>query len=386
VRGDAALGERLARAMRIPRAFDPRSLTHGFHAWPARMHPAVARALVALAPPGRVVDPFMGGGTVIVEALLGGREAHGADINPVALEVAWARTRILTPTNLAALTRGAAELTERARAIRGARRVPDEVFRAEGEWFDPPALAEVWSLAQALREGPRDDLGRMLRACLSSLLVKASRQVSDSVPRRDVDHGWVPAGRVEAWFEARVEEHARNLAALRDAAPAGAPRPDLALADARRPSPGVGDVGALISSPPYPGVYDYVAHHERRYAILELDPGSARRAEIGPRREVRERGPRAAADLYVADMANVLRGWRERLRPDGIALLILGDGQSAQGAIPVLPLIERVARSTDMVVRAAVSQTRPVFGPGDARPRGHKEEHLVALVRAEGAA
>jgi hypothetical protein len=85
----------LEDAVRPAEGDDGRGLTHGFHAWSARMHPHTAGRLIAgLAAPGAVVDPFMGGGTVVVEALCAGRPAHGADINPIALEVAWARTRL----------------------------------------------------------------------------------------------------------------------------------------------------------------------------------------------------------------------------------------------------------------------------------------------------
>ena len=57
---------------------DPaRPHVHGFHAWPARMHPMTARALIERfsAPGGKVLDPFAGSGTVAIEAMLAGQKS-----------------------------------------------------------------------------------------------------------------------------------------------------------------------------------------------------------------------------------------------------------------------------------------------------------------------
>ncbi len=74
-------------------------LTHGFYHYPARFSPAVARAAIQLfsRKDDWVLDPFMGGGTAIIEALALGRRAIGVDINPLAHFVADVRTTPLSP-------------------------------------------------------------------------------------------------------------------------------------------------------------------------------------------------------------------------------------------------------------------------------------------------
>lgn len=385
--GDPAVAKALASAARPPGKADPRALTHGFHAWPARMHPFTAGALIDEGPPGVVADPFMGGGTVVVEALVAGRAVVAADVNPVALEVAWARTRRWSGERRAALVARAHLAVEAARRFRHGKRVDDAIWKTESEWFDPPALAEAWSLAEVLghTEGPDADLDRMLRVCLSSVLVKASKQVSDSVPVKDAEHAWTPARRVEDWFVAKAEEHAGALAALYRAIRAEGP-PRLLLADARRPPDDVGPVAHVVTSPPYPGVYDYAAHHERRYALLGLDAGLARSAEVGARRSVRVVGRADAERHYVNDIAAFLAAWGRHLEPRGRVTLVVGDGQAPDGPIPTLPLIAAAAREAGFGVLASVSQPRPAFGPGRGkRPPGGrdgKEEHVIALTPA----
>ena len=86
--GDPTLAAAMAAAVsasgRVERA------THGFHTYPAGMHPDCAAAVIQ-ACAGDVHDPFCGGGTVLVEAALAGRGASGTDLSPIALLVASAR-------------------------------------------------------------------------------------------------------------------------------------------------------------------------------------------------------------------------------------------------------------------------------------------------------
>ncbi|HXX93147.1 MAG TPA: hypothetical protein VEN81_05905, partial [Planctomycetota bacterium] len=53
-------------------AVDPEArlpFTHGFHAYPARMHPETARRALEAFPGGRILDPFVGSGTTALEAV-----------------------------------------------------------------------------------------------------------------------------------------------------------------------------------------------------------------------------------------------------------------------------------------------------------------------------
>ena len=72
-----------------------RGLTHDFYRYPPRFSPAFARAAIeAFTRPGdMVLDPFVGAGTTLVEALALGRDAIGIDISQLAEFVATAKTR-----------------------------------------------------------------------------------------------------------------------------------------------------------------------------------------------------------------------------------------------------------------------------------------------------
>jgi hypothetical protein len=73
-------------------------LTHAFYRYPARFSPQFARAAIAeYTEPGDLVfDPFMGGGTTLVEAKVAGRRSIGSDISELAVFVSKVKT---TPLN-----------------------------------------------------------------------------------------------------------------------------------------------------------------------------------------------------------------------------------------------------------------------------------------------
>ena len=87
-------------------------LTHNFYRYPARMSPDLARYVIEefTSPGEMVLDPFMGGGTTIVESLALGRRAIGIDINPVAHFVTRVKTTPLLRKDRERIARWASEL------------------------------------------------------------------------------------------------------------------------------------------------------------------------------------------------------------------------------------------------------------------------------------
>ena len=69
--------------------------THSLHTYVAAINPPLARTMLEhYVPEGEtVLDPFCGGGGVLVEAVLSGRRAIGCDINPLAVLLSKVKTR-----------------------------------------------------------------------------------------------------------------------------------------------------------------------------------------------------------------------------------------------------------------------------------------------------
>ncbi|OGO20141.1 MAG: hypothetical protein A2144_12230 [Chloroflexi bacterium RBG_16_50_9] len=86
-------------------------LTHNFYRYPARFNPELARQLISefSLPGDYVLDPFIGGGTTIVEALAAGRRSLGVDINDLACFVTQVKTTPLSDRDADELLRPGAD-------------------------------------------------------------------------------------------------------------------------------------------------------------------------------------------------------------------------------------------------------------------------------------
>ncbi|MGB2808423.1 MAG: DNA methyltransferase [Sedimentisphaerales bacterium] len=73
-------------------------LTHNFYRYPARFSPTFASTAIKLFSKhgDTVLDPYMGGGTTIVEAIVAGRQAIGTDLNSLSVFLTKVKTTKLT--------------------------------------------------------------------------------------------------------------------------------------------------------------------------------------------------------------------------------------------------------------------------------------------------
>ncbi len=76
-----------------------RGLTHTFYRYPARFSPDFAHAVIQqyTSPGDIVLDPFVGGGTSVVESLANGRIAVGVDVSSLACFLTEVKTTPLAP-------------------------------------------------------------------------------------------------------------------------------------------------------------------------------------------------------------------------------------------------------------------------------------------------
>ena len=374
------------------------SLTHPVHTYPARMDPATARALLELVcEPGRtVLDPFCGGGTVLVEARYLGARAMGVDINPLA--VAIARAKVWTPA--AARRR---ELLEAARSISAAALAEGKAARraghserphrgprgtagaardrAIGEWFAPHVRREVEFLAGAVDDvRDRDgELGDALTVLLSSILYKVSKRTSDTDPRPAKRN--VARGAAARLFRGRAE---LLCAGLDELASVRGPRAEVRVGDARK----LGEVGvdrasvdAVVTSPPYAGTYDYADQHQLRLDFFGMSDASFRSGEVGARRQFHGDRDRALA-TWQRDLSAALMQMARALRPGGRACLLLGDSLAGGSGVYADDTLA-AAIPEDLSVVAWASQERPAFGAAERRAFAErpKREHGFLLER-----
>jgi DNA modification methylase len=358
---------------------EARSLTHGFHAYAARLHPSLVRAAIERhsRPGERVLDPFCGSGTVLIEAFARGRLARGLDASPLAVELARARTTTLGAAGREQLVELARAIATEAGELARTRKKPElpAWSRAERERFAPHVLLELLTLRQLVLRAPTDDEGvaRALRLCFSSLLGKFTITREEKRLAR---------GMASRLLADRSRELAEGLELLERAAPPGTPTPTIEVGDALRASSiRSGSADLVMTSPPYAGTYDYADLHEVRFRWLGLPIAKFRQMQIGGRTyDTLGTNPRAWTEARIMWLKEIARV----LRPTGRALLVVGDGIVGHDPEDARGEIERAARQVGLVLRAWASELRPAPDRHVAAVFGDRarHEHLLLLTRA----
>ncbi len=397
--GDESISEKLAHALDVAPTSEAdapdRAHVHGFHAYPARAHPVTARRLVeAFAPArGTVLDPFCGSGTVLVEAMLAGRDAIGVDLNPLAVMLARAKTYPRKPAAMEALVEAAKKAAEvattRRKAKSGAsRRLPQE----DVSMYAPHVLLELDGLRAGIEKAPpeaRPDLQLVLSSILVKLAAKRGDTSDEPMEKR------VSAGYPARLFVRKTEELVTRFAdfarAIADL-PGEKPRARVLLDDAtalRKIEDA--SIDCVITSPPYVATYDYLAHHDLRIRWLGLDARKLAQAELGARRRYERLAPRDARLEWEKELARFFAALVRVTKRGAPIVLLIADSATSRGprgeppeAIRAEDVVGAVAeRGKKLEPLARASQARPHFHAPTAsafrdRPRA---EHLLYLRR-----
>jgi len=330
---------------------------------------------------GRVLDPFCGSGTVLVEAMALGRASYGVDASPLAVMIAGVRSTTLGGEGRQRLVEAAAAIAEESGERARKRRRPEvpSWARREIARFHAHVLFELLGLRELVMALPDDDVGRALRLCLSSILVKFMK-AGPAAPR-DGSAKRIARGVPSRMLADRAVELARGLAALEQRTPAGTPTPDVREGDARALPFADGAAALVLSSPPYAGTYDYAAIHDARFLWLGLSDKRFRRVQLGAR--AREMGD-VGGDAWHSEQARFMAEIARVLRPGGRALLIVGDGVVDGRAENAPDGVAAAGAPVGLAPVARASQARPLHDRRlaeifAAHPR---REHLLLLQKA----
>ena len=283
---------------------------HRLHPYLGKFIPQLVETLLDRHVPagGRVLDPFAGSGTTLVQALESGYDATGVDIAGFNALLVRVKTR---PYNLDALRRDLLWAHAEAEAFEPKGRYPREASAYVRAWYAPTAAEEL------LHFRSLDRPGRARPTCCASCsharpARPGARPISTSSSRASRSSS--PTGASSTGASAGRSRRARRFllrytldtldrietfaAARADGRIARMLHGDARAIDLEGPYDGV------VTSPPYPGLIDY--HEQHRYAYELLGVDERRDLELG--RPARGTG-RAAIEEYVDGVAD---GARER--------------------------------------------------------------------------
>jgi hypothetical protein len=292
---------------------------HRLHPYLGKFVPQLVEALLEryVRPGGRVLDPFAGSGTTLVQALESGYDAVGVDI------AAFNALLISVKTHEYELETLAADVREVGGRLGASDEAPTGFVR---DWFAPQAAAELLHFRSLLPEYASHDVLRVVlaRAARSARLTTHFDLDFPRAPQlgeywchkhRRTCRPVESAGKFLTRYLADTAARIEAFAAVRDARRAAI----VLHGDARELELG-GPYDGVVTSPPYPGLIDYHEQHRYAYELLGLD--DRRERELG----AAARGTsKAAIEEYVTGIAAVLARSKAALRRGAPVCIVVND-------------------------------------------------------------
>ncbi len=292
---------------------------HRLHPYLGKFIPQLVEALLAryVRLGGRVLDPFAGSGTTLVQALESGYDAVGVDVAAFNCLLTRVKTARYDAFRLEKELRNAESRRGRSR-----RRTRGYV----ADWYAPRAAAELLRFRDLLEEYEHADVLRVVlaRAARSARLTTHFDLEFPRAPQREpywchkhrrtcrpVEEADKFLGRYLLDTLDRLKEFQRVRVRGRVA--------EILHGDAREVTL-AGRFDAILTSPPYPGLIDYHEQHRYAYELLGLDDHRARELGAAARGTSRE-----AVGDYVTGISQVLRRCAESLGPAAPVIVVVND-------------------------------------------------------------
>ncbi|MDI1362699.1 DNA methyltransferase [Methylotenera sp.] len=162
---------------------DPKYVTHGLHPYKGKFYPQLAKGLINqldLPYGAKILDPFCGSGTTLLEGHLNGFETFGCDLNPLAAKIARAKSLILE-VDPDVLTEVVSTILETITNVPIS--LSDELDQFEAEnldeinrWFAKPVAKKINWLLKIIRSGSGGIVRDFLEVVLSSIIREVSHQ------------------------------------------------------------------------------------------------------------------------------------------------------------------------------------------------------------------
>lgn len=356
--------------------------SHQFHSFPAKYPPQLPRKFIdVLTEPGAtILDPMMGSGTTLVEALLAKRKPIGFDTDPLAVRIAKAKTMRLDKSKV--LETGNAILNKIYQRPLDQRNRLREEYHSNWDsntskfvdyWFHSETQGDLCALMDEIRQIPDESLMTFFEVVFSAIIITKSGGVSLAL---DLAHTRPHRAKIMydnngdcLWGKERLKQpdarlpflskklrfafdefsnrFQRNFANLPDLKP-DHPIPDVQYGNAKNLPLPDNSIDLIVTSPPYASnAIDYMRAHKFSliwlgFSVNELAQRRSRtiggestagmkfeklppisRHVVG---QLEECDPKKGRVLhrYYSEMTQTLREMYRLLKPGKVAILVVG--------------------------------------------------------------
>lgn len=382
---------------------------HGLMQYPAMMVPQMVRALleeIKQAEPTleRVLDPFVGSGTVLTEAMLAGYKFTGTDVNPLAVLLCRTKSGPFFPE--AAKRRGV-QVVRSAKA--DCSRAIGASFAGRDKWFSSRALIELSRLQRAIRAQEPLWARRYFWVALAATARISCNSRSSTFKLHSRSPEELEARRVSpiAIFESilianhqqysRLAEQLRANGRVRKGRYLG--EAEVRLSDARDKGANSDQVDVVFTSPPYGdngttvpyGQYSYLPLQWVDMADIGADVtrdclssknaidrmslgGSLRKSEDSIKnlcgrspslestlRDLEDSPPDRAARVvgFVMDLFKAVTAIVPQLKPNGIMVWVLGNRRVGGRTIPLDRILVELLATQGVRLETTISRRIP---------------------------
>ena len=320
--------------------------THGYHRYPAKFIPQIAGKLIrAYSKEGdKILDPFAGCGTTLVEAKIHGRESIGIDINPVATLITEAKC---TPADAKTILRAHKRLESHFSTFRKNSPVKIPQNARIDYWFCEEEKRKLAFMLEKIRKLRNDDVRLFFLCAFSNILKSCSIWMQKSnKPTRDFNK--IPADPFHA-FPKQVKKMAKGAEALSDVLTKNDRQnitSQMICADARSCQTIEDEsVHLVVTSPPYVTSYEYADLHQlsslwlgysddlREFrkdfvgtsclegSLPEQDPAH----QMVERLHGKSRKMGSSVAAYFSDMKKIFSQMHRILKPKGKMCIVIGN-------------------------------------------------------------
>ena len=309
---------------------DTSYLTHGIHRYSGKYIPQMARILIETLtePGGLVIDPFVGSGTTLVEAMLLGRRSIGVDLSPIACLVAKAKTTRIPAKHLdTAIMQHLESVRSHIHANNGQLSLlhsielnPDlGIDSTLRKWFQPSVLRELKIIKPRIDEIVDPQIKTVCEVAFSDIL----RQRSNASGR----YPNVMFDRHAPNKEGAYKQYQRRLTQISEAVKSLDRRdtdndaiPKVLLGDARILPLADQCADAIVTHPPYIGSVPYAEYQALSLMWHGTDPRHLDGELIGGRRQSRD-----VVERFLAGMRLVILEIRRVLKKQGMVGVVIGN-------------------------------------------------------------
>lgn len=364
----------------VKNAKDTTYLTHNYHPFPAKFIPHLPQILIKQFSSlgDKVLDPFSGSGTTLVEAMLLGRHSIGTDINPISVLASNVKTSPLSGAEIELIENCLTELEQADTAADYTKHIPE--FHGRDHWFMPHVQNELAMLRLKIttRTKSESNTRHFLDLAFSSIVNLVSNQDSDT--RYAAVEKNVPVGKPTKLLIQRASAMLERMKAFVNKA--HDVTTDARLADSRQLD-FIEDVSIdlLVTSPPYANTYDYYLYHKHRMNWLGLNWKGAMDDEIGSRNK--HSSKKEEIDTYIDDMQQSFVQFARVMKPGAYAIFIIGDSVIRDVLHKADDIVRNIAEPLGFEWVDCITYDLGLASKMFSRSfrRTDKEEHIILLRR-----